>query len=60
MHLVDFFVLQRGNNVGSDGLFAFERDTPKDVVFLGLSQEIWVLTRWGHTVLILDQLIYPI
>ena len=37
MHLVDFFVLQRGNNAGSDGLFAFERDTPKDVVFLGPS-----------------------
>lgn len=46
MHLVDFFVLKRGNNFGSDGLFAFERDSPKDIVFLGPSQEIWVISRW--------------
>ena len=44
-HLVDFFILQRGNVAGSDGLFAFERDTPKDMLFLGPSQEIWVLAR---------------
>lgn len=45
VHLVDFFVMQRGNNAGTDGLFAFERDTPKDVVFLGPSQTIWLIAR---------------
>jgi hypothetical protein len=46
MHLVDFFVLKRGSNFGSDGLFSFERDSPKDIVFLGPNQEIWVISRW--------------
>jgi hypothetical protein len=47
---VDFFVLQRGNNAG-DGLFAFERNTPKDVIFLGPSQEMWVIARCAHLAL---------
>jgi hypothetical protein len=46
MHLVDFFVLQRGNQAGSDGLFAFERNAPKDIIFLGPSQEVWVIARY--------------
>jgi hypothetical protein len=45
MHLVDFFVLQRGNQAGSDGLFAFERNAAKDIIFLGPSQEVWVIAR---------------
>jgi hypothetical protein len=45
MHLVDFFVLQRGNVAGIDGLFAFERNAAKDIIFLGPSQEIWVIAR---------------
>lgn len=28
------------------GLFEYERNTPKDVLFLGPSQEIWVIARW--------------
>jgi hypothetical protein len=60
VHLVDFFVLQRGQNpdlpalvtdpafVQSNpvnGLFEFERHTPKDVMFLGPSQELFVIAR---------------
>jgi hypothetical protein len=40
---VDFFILQRGPV--EDGLFAYERNTPKDMLFLGPGEEIWVLTR---------------
>jgi len=45
IHLVDMFILQRGNVAGGDGLFAFERNAAKDIVFLGPSQEVWVLAR---------------
>ena len=58
VHLVDFFVLQRGNNdtlltplelnSPANGLFAFERHTPKDVVYLGPSQTIWLLARCAY------------
>lgn len=45
MHLVDFFILQRGNVAGNDGLFAFERNAAKDIIFLGPAQEVWVIAR---------------
>jgi hypothetical protein len=60
---VDFFILQRGNNpldpafpaitqeqqanTDPDGLFAFERNVPKDVMYLGPSQVLWVIARFG-------------
>jgi hypothetical protein len=33
------------NNTALDGLFEFERNTPKDVMFLGPSQTLWVIAR---------------
>lgn len=42
---VDFFILQRGRV--PDGLFAYERNTPKDMLFLGPGEELWVLVRFG-------------
>lgn len=47
VHLVDFFVLQRGARSvpGAEGLFSFERNSPKDVVFLGPSNELWLIAR---------------
>jgi hypothetical protein len=63
VHLVDFFILQRGDNLleptfpapsatavantDPDGLFAYERNVPKDVLYLGPSQEVWVIARFG-------------
>jgi len=47
MHLVDFFVLQRNDNTGTDGLFAYERMVPKDVVYLGPGQDIYMIARFG-------------
>lgn len=41
---VDFFILQRGRV--DDGLFAYERNTPKDMLFLGPGEELWVITRY--------------
>jgi hypothetical protein len=38
---------QRGKAEGDDGLFAYEREAPKDVVYLGASQWIWVIARFG-------------
>lgn len=43
MWQVDFYILQRG--LVQDGLFAFERNAPKDMLFLGPSQDLWVLVR---------------
>ena len=45
LHLVDFYILQRGKNQAGDGLFSFERMTPKDMLFLGPGEDLWVLTR---------------
>lgn len=62
VHLVDFFILQRGhwNNPlepeiidfdpkdsdnPENGLFEYERLSPKDVLYLGPSQEMWVIAR---------------
>jgi hypothetical protein len=39
--------LQRGDSEGPDGLFEYERDGPKDVVYLGPSQRIWLIARFG-------------
>lgn len=43
MHLVDFFVLER------DGapLQAYETMTPKDVMYLGPSNTLWMIARYG-------------
>jgi hypothetical protein len=46
---VDFFVLQRGDR-GFDGLFSFERNVAKDVIFLGPGQEMWVISRCAHVI----------
>jgi hypothetical protein len=46
---VDFFVLQRGDR-GVDGLFSFERNVAKDVIFLGPGQEMWVISRCAHMI----------
>lgn len=45
LHLVDFYILQRGKNQAGDGLFSFERMTPKDMLFLGPGQDLWVIAR---------------
>jgi hypothetical protein len=47
---VDFYILQRGNNLAPttvDGLFAFERNAPKDMLFLGPGQDIWAIARYA-------------
>eukprot|EP00877_Chromochloris_zofingiensis_P011113 jgi/Chrzof1/6255/Cz17g17180.t1 len=44
MHLVDFFVLTRDRD---GGLQPYERLAPKDVVYLGPSQDIFVVARFG-------------
>lgn len=44
MHLVDFYILQRD---GGDGLQTFEKLTPKDVMYLGPSNKLWVIARFG-------------
>lgn len=47
---VDFFILKRGKpNDPVDGLFAYERGVPKDMLFLGPGEDIWVLTRCAPT-----------
>jgi FtsP/CotA-like multicopper oxidase with cupredoxin domain len=45
MHLVDFYILQRENNV--DGLRFYERESPKDVLYLGPGEKMWVIARFG-------------
>lgn len=46
MHHVDFFILKRGKPTDpDDGLFAYERNVPKDMLFLGPGEDLWVLTR---------------
>jgi FtsP/CotA-like multicopper oxidase with cupredoxin domain len=44
MHLVDFFVIRRD---GSRGVMDYELDSPKDVFYLGPSNKLWVLARFG-------------
>jgi hypothetical protein len=44
MHLVDFFILKRE---GDNGLQPYEKLTPKDVMYLGPSNKLWVLARFG-------------
>jgi hypothetical protein len=45
MHLVDFYILKRENNV--DGLRVYERESPKDVLYLGPGEKMWVIARFG-------------
>jgi hypothetical protein len=42
--LVDFFVLKRD---GKGGLRDYERMVPKDVFYLGPSNKVWVIARFG-------------
>lgn len=44
IHLVDFFILRRD---GEYGVRLFEKDSPKDVFYLGPSNEVWVIARFG-------------
>ena len=44
IHLVDFFVLKRD---GKGGLRDYERMVPKDVFYLGPSNKVWVIARFG-------------
>jgi len=44
MHLVDFFILRRD---GDAGLLYYEERSAKDVFYLGPSNEVWVLARFG-------------
>lgn len=47
---VDFFILQRGDRGAAgvvDGLFSYERNSAKDIIYLGPGQEIWVVARFG-------------
>ena len=48
MHLVDFFVLRRHDELNRQlGLRPNEADSPKDVVYLGPGETIYVLARFG-------------
>lgn len=44
IHLVDFFVAHR---LGSAGVYPWEFEASKDVVFLGEGDQIRVVARWG-------------
>ena len=44
MHLVDFFVLKRD---GGNGVESFELMAPKDVFYLGPSNNVFVIARFG-------------
>lgn len=44
MHLVDFFILKRE---GGSGVRSYETRAPKDVLYLGPSNTVWVLARFG-------------
>jgi hypothetical protein len=47
---VDFFILQRGDRGFAglvDGLFPYERNSAKDILYLGPGQEMWVIARFG-------------
>lgn len=47
---VDFFIMQRGDRGVAglvDGLFPYEHNSAKDIIYLGPGQEVWVLARFG-------------
>lgn len=44
MHLVDFYILQRDSD---GGVQPYEKLTPKDVMYLGPSNTLWVIARFG-------------
>ena len=44
MHLVDFFIIKRD---GDSGVRSYEQMSPKDVLYLGPSQKIYVIARFG-------------
>ena len=44
IHLVDFYLLQR-NGPNSGALWDYERGSPKDVMYLGPGNSLWVLVR---------------
>jgi len=45
MHLVDFYILKRDNS--PDGLRYYEQESPKDVLYLGPGEKMWVIARFG-------------
>eukprot|EP01125_Pyxidicula_operculata_P020034 TRINITY_DN7310_c0_g1_i1.p1 TRINITY_DN7310_c0_g1~~TRINITY_DN7310_c0_g1_i1.p1 ORF type:complete len:930 (+),score=243.11 TRINITY_DN7310_c0_g1_i1:290-2791(+) len=55
IHLVDFLMIKRVGLASEErpladpvtGLFPYEENSPKDVIFLGLGEEIDIVTRWG-------------
>lgn len=44
IHLVDFYLLKRD---GGSGVEEFEQLTPKDVFYLGPSDKVWTIARFG-------------
>ena len=44
MHLVDFYVIKRN---GANGVRTFEQAVPKDVFYLGPSNDVFVIARFG-------------
>ena len=44
MHLVDFYIIKRD---GEEGLRYYEMESPKDVLYLGPSNKLWVIARFG-------------
>ena len=45
MHLVDFYIIKREGE--SDGVRSYEIETPKDVLYLGPGNKLWVIARFG-------------
>ncbi|CAF1407708.1 unnamed protein product [Rotaria sordida] len=44
MHLVDFYIIKRD---GDNGLRSYEVLSPKDVLYLGAGNKLWVIARFG-------------
>ena len=44
IHLADFYILKRDRD---GGLQEYEKMSPKDIIYLGPSQKIWVIVRFG-------------
>ncbi len=44
IHLVDFYILKRDGDLG---LLEYEQLTPKDVFYLGPSNKVWTIARFG-------------
>ncbi|UJR17736.1 hypothetical protein I4U23_004634 [Adineta vaga] len=44
VHLVDFYIIRRDRD---GGLKTYENMSPKDIIYLGPSQKVWVIIRFG-------------